>query len=263
MPPTTRDRIVETSASLLRRQGYIGTGVKQIAAEADATFGRAVPPLSRRQGRSRRPGDPRLGRALRAADPGYVRRRPRRRHSRAGLLRGAAEHLVQTDYADACPIATVALEVSSIERVTARGMRQVFSAGSRPATERFVAAGIARRAVPGELTVGMLAALEGALRPRPSGARHRPLRVAGEVAAPRSRPRSPAPLARHATALGTRLARGAARRGDPEHAHRLQAERQLLAAVGRGDVEAGELAHALEPVADRVAVGDRAAPRSR
>ncbi|RNL80605.1 TetR/AcrR family transcriptional regulator [Halostreptopolyspora alba] len=36
---TTRERIVDATAALLRRQGYDGTGVKQIAREAGATLG--------------------------------------------------------------------------------------------------------------------------------------------------------------------------------------------------------------------------------
>src|SRR5947208_16541151 len=35
----TKDRILDTSAELFRRQGFTGTGVKQIAAEASAPFG--------------------------------------------------------------------------------------------------------------------------------------------------------------------------------------------------------------------------------
>ena len=35
----TRERIVSASADLLRRQGYTGTGVKQIVAAAGAPFG--------------------------------------------------------------------------------------------------------------------------------------------------------------------------------------------------------------------------------
>src|ERR1700704_2934259 len=36
---TTRDRIVDASAELFRRQGYAATGVKQIVTEAQAPFG--------------------------------------------------------------------------------------------------------------------------------------------------------------------------------------------------------------------------------
>jgi TetR/AcrR family transcriptional repressor of lmrAB and yxaGH operons len=39
MENTTRDRIVVASARLLQRQGYVGTGIKQIAKEAQATLG--------------------------------------------------------------------------------------------------------------------------------------------------------------------------------------------------------------------------------
>ena len=60
-----------------------------------------------------------------------------------------------------------------------------------------------------------------------------------------------------AAAAGARFGRRAAAVGDAEHAHRLEPERELLAAVGRADVEPGELPHALEAVADRVAVGEQ------
>ena len=39
MPSETRERILETSGELFRRQGYMGTGVKQIVEEAGAPFG--------------------------------------------------------------------------------------------------------------------------------------------------------------------------------------------------------------------------------
>src|ERR1051325_6034002 len=39
MSAPTRERIVQSSAELFRRQGFIGTGVKQIVAEASAPFG--------------------------------------------------------------------------------------------------------------------------------------------------------------------------------------------------------------------------------
>ncbi|WP_309049546.1 TetR/AcrR family transcriptional regulator [Streptomyces sp.] len=36
---STRDRIVVAASRLIQRQGYVGTGIKQIAQEADATLG--------------------------------------------------------------------------------------------------------------------------------------------------------------------------------------------------------------------------------
>ncbi|GAA2484525.1 TetR/AcrR family transcriptional regulator [Streptomyces gobitricini] len=39
MQTSTRDRIVLAAARLVQRQGYVGTGIKQIAKEADATLG--------------------------------------------------------------------------------------------------------------------------------------------------------------------------------------------------------------------------------
>ncbi|MFD9068880.1 TetR/AcrR family transcriptional regulator [Streptomyces lasiicapitis] len=38
-PPSTRERIVVCAARLIQRQGYVGTGIKQIAQEAQATLG--------------------------------------------------------------------------------------------------------------------------------------------------------------------------------------------------------------------------------
>jgi hypothetical protein len=74
---------------------------------------------------------------------------------------GAAETLIETDYADACPIATVALEVSSTNAELREACAWVFNLWIDGGVERFIAAGIepddAR-----ELVIQMLAALEGA-----------------------------------------------------------------------------------------------------
>ena len=74
---------------------------------------------------------------------------------------GAAEHLRETDYADACPIATVALEVSSSSEMMREACAEVFeswiAAGHRRVHDRGTEESIAR-----ELAIGMFAALEGA-----------------------------------------------------------------------------------------------------
>ena len=99
--------------TLFRHHGYAGTGMKAIVEASDAPYGSRVPLLPRRQGGARR------GRARgrrcdlpRARRAGLRRRRRRRRATRA-FCAGAAEVLETTDYADACPIATMALEVAS------------------------------------------------------------------------------------------------------------------------------------------------------
>lgn len=74
---------------------------------------------------------------------------------------GAAEHLVPTDYADACPIATVALEVSSHSEVLRQACADVFEMWIAEGTRQLAAHGVPSSAAR-RLTVEMLALLEGA-----------------------------------------------------------------------------------------------------
>ena len=86
---------------------------------------------------------------------------------------GAAEHLRETDYEDACPIATVALEVSSTSETMREACADVF--------ESWIAAGVAAvHRPPGssaakarELTIAMIGALEGAFVLARAHAQHR------------------------------------------------------------------------------------------
>ena len=74
---------------------------------------------------------------------------------------GAAEHLVETDYEDACPIATVALEVSSHSETMRQACAEVFESWIEAGVDRFAEPELgADRAR--ELIIAMLAALEGA-----------------------------------------------------------------------------------------------------
>src|SRR3954447_2346475 len=109
----TRDRILDTTAELFRHHGYTGTGLKQIVAEASAPFGSLYHffpggkeqlggEVIRRSGRMYYE----LFEAIFEAAGGPV-------SALRAFSTGAAEVPRQTDYADACPIATVALEVAS------------------------------------------------------------------------------------------------------------------------------------------------------
>jgi hypothetical protein len=104
---------------------------------------------------------------------------------------GAAETLVETDYADACPIATVALEISSTNEELREACADVFNLWIECGIARFAEAGIRRRKAR-ELVIEMLAALEGAFVLSRALRSTEPVEVAGKAAAERIKAALPA-----------------------------------------------------------------------
>jgi AcrR family transcriptional regulator len=183
---TTKERIVTSSAELFRRQGYTGTGMKQIVTAAQAPFGSVYHFFPG--------GKEALGaEAIRWSGgmygqlvPAVFDPAPDAVTAVRDFFAGAAEHLVETDYADACPIATVALEVSSSSEPLRRACADVFEGWIELAVERFTAAGAAED-LARELAIGMIAALEGAFVLARALRSTEPLDVAGALAAERVR----------------------------------------------------------------------------
>jgi AcrR family transcriptional regulator len=178
----TRERIVGASAELFRRQGYSATGVKQIVETAQAPFGSLYHFFPG--------GKEQLGaEAIRISGalyelliPAVIDPAPDLVTGVRDFFAGAAQHLRETDYEDACPIATVALEVSSSSETMREACADVF--------ERWIAAGAARHEGAGlsaeqarELTIAMLSALEGAFVLARALRSTEPLEVAGELVA--------------------------------------------------------------------------------
>jgi AcrR family transcriptional regulator len=157
----TRERILDTTAELFRRHGYTGTGLKQIVAQANAPFGSIYHHFPG--------GKEQLG--------GEVIRRSGRMYFELfelimdqaddfvsgvrDFFAGAAMTLEATDYADACPIATVALEVASTNEPLREATAEVFESWISGAAERGVAAGLAPERAR-ELALLLLMLLEGA-----------------------------------------------------------------------------------------------------
>ncbi len=182
MAPTntagTRDRITDSSAELFRRQGYAGTGIKQILAAANAPFGSLYhffPGGKEQLGAETIRTSGALYEemfatiAAQAADvPAAV----------GQFFSGAAETLVETDYADACPIATVALEVSSTNAQLRQACAEVFESWISGSTRYFAAAGIEPQPAR-DLALSMLCLLEGAFVFCRAMRSTEPLRVAG------------------------------------------------------------------------------------
>lgn len=179
---TTRERIVVSSAELLRRQGYAGTGLKQVVARAQAPFGSLYHhfPGGKEQLADEvlRTGGAfflALWESIADAAPDVV-------SGVEAFFAGAAETLVATDYADACPIATVAGEVASTNEVLRRATADVFTSWVDALAARVIAAGAApQRARAAALSV--IAGLEGAFLLCRALRSTEPLAAAGATAA--------------------------------------------------------------------------------
>ncbi|HSS08304.1 MAG TPA: TetR/AcrR family transcriptional regulator, partial [Acidimicrobiales bacterium] len=176
----TKDRIVTASAELFRRQGYTGTGLKQIVATANAPFGSLYhffPGGKEELGGEVIRWSGQLYLQLIAAifDPA-----PDVATAVSDFFRGAAEQLQETDYADACPIATVALEVASTNEALRQATADVFDSWITAAAERFANAGIPSTTAR-ELAISALAALEGAFILSRATRSPEPVQIAGAM----------------------------------------------------------------------------------
>jgi AcrR family transcriptional regulator len=158
---STRERIVYASAELFRRQGYAGTGIKHIAAQADATLGSVYHFFP---GGKDQLADEVLrtgGRFFLALYEAIAAAAPDLPSAVRDFFAGAGETLVSTGYADACPIATVAADVASTHPLLRQATADVFESWLAAVAEDAVEAGIApERARP--LALSVLALLEGA-----------------------------------------------------------------------------------------------------
>ena len=157
----TRERILYASAELFRRQGYAGTGLKQVAGQASAPFGsiyhfwpggkQALADEVLRTG----------GAFFLALYRQVMDDAPDFLAGVEGFFAGAGETLRATDYADACPIATVAGEVASTNDVLRQAAADAFESWLDALGDDLVAAGTpAAEARP--LAVATLGLLEGA-----------------------------------------------------------------------------------------------------
>jgi len=169
----TRERILYAAAELFRRQGYAGTGLNQIVAEARAPFGSLYHhfPGGKQQLAEEviRVGGAFFQELVTAV---YDTEAGAEASIRA-VFRGAAETLEATDFQDACPIATLALDVASTNDTLRRATALVFEEWTTALTERLDDP---------DHALAVLAALEGAFVLCRSQRSTRPMLAAGEMA---------------------------------------------------------------------------------
>jgi len=182
MSTPTRQRIVEAGADLLRVKGYTGTGVKEIVAAAEAPFGSLYHHFPG--------GKEQLGaEVIRWSGAMYGQLGPLIFDAAPDVVTGvrmffagAAEHLEETGWTDACPIATVALEVASTSEPLRLATAEVFTSWIDGLTPRFTTAGL-DNARAREMAIAMIAGLEGAFVLARAWRSQEPLHIAGDVAA--------------------------------------------------------------------------------
>jgi AcrR family transcriptional regulator len=179
---TTRERIVDAGAELFRRQGYAATGVKQIVTEAKAPFGSLYHFFPGGKEQLGAAAIRKSGALYELLIPAVFDPAPDPVTGVRAFFAGAAEHLRETDYEDACPVATVALEISSTSESLREACADVFESWTRAGAERFEQAG-ASPATARELAIAMLCALEGAFVLARALRSTEPLEVAGEMSA--------------------------------------------------------------------------------
>ena len=157
----TRDRILFTCAELFRRQGYAGTGLKQIAAESDATIGSVYHFFP---GGKQHLADEVLragGRFFLALYETVAADAPDLQGAVRAFFDGAAETLESTNFADACPIATVAADIASTNEMLREATADVFESWIAAVAEDAVEGGVPSYRAR-SLALSVLAVLEGA-----------------------------------------------------------------------------------------------------
>ncbi|UYQ66020.1 TetR/AcrR family transcriptional regulator [Streptomyces peucetius] len=156
----TRARILTAATELFRRQGYTATGMKQILATADATYGSAYHFFP---GGKTQLGDE----VIRTSGAAYLAligelfrdegADPAERTAQA--FTGAAQTLLDLDFADPCPVATIAMEVAGTNETLRSAAAEMFASWTEALAGYFGSQGVAE---PRATATAVIALLEGA-----------------------------------------------------------------------------------------------------
>lgn len=182
MANDTRERILVTAAEMFRRRGFAGTSLKELVAAADAPTGSIYHHFPR--------GKEQVGiEVVQMAGAMYATLIPLFLAPHEDLEEGVREffqlagaHLEQSGWQDACPIATIALEVASVNEPMREATASVFEGWVQDGSAFFRSRGIAE-ADARALALALICALEGAFVLARSLRSTEPLQRAGEAIA--------------------------------------------------------------------------------
>ncbi|MFJ3787550.1 TetR/AcrR family transcriptional regulator [Kitasatospora sp. NPDC090091] len=175
----TRERIVRATSRLLQRQGYEGTGIKQISREAEATLGSVYHffPGGKQElaAEAIRHGDQEFAELLRAGlgaadDPA---------EAITACTRLLAEALRASDWQDGCPITSTALETVGRAPVIEQAVGEAFTHWRAIVEDRLRTSGLSAKDSR-ELAVTVVNTLEGAELTAQITRSEEPLHLAGK-----------------------------------------------------------------------------------
>ncbi|NMO03537.1 TetR/AcrR family transcriptional regulator [Gordonia sp. TBRC 11910] len=177
----TRTRLIESAAALFSRQGYGGTGIKTVLADAEAPYGSLYHFFPG--------GKVELGAAALTYGAAEYRAQIEVFHPPGSdpveatrtSFEHAAEIMVSSDYTHTCPVATTALEASSTHEPLRQAAAAAFDSWLDVLETRYVEGGIA----PGlahDLAVQCLCLMEGAVLLSRTSRSPDPLHIAGRAA---------------------------------------------------------------------------------
>jgi AcrR family transcriptional regulator len=183
MARSTRESILVAAAELLRRRGYAGVGMKDIAAASGAPIGSLYHHFRGGKEQIAREALIAAGAAYGLLLPTIVDGHRDLGEAIAAIFAQAADDIEQTGWATMCPVATVAAEVADAVEDIRQAAAGIFDSWIDDGARYLVTRGLGEDAAR-DVTMTIVVALEGAFlvaRVQRSG---EPLRAAGRVLAP-------------------------------------------------------------------------------
>jgi AcrR family transcriptional regulator len=157
----TRARIVAATSELFRRQGMTGTGLKQITRTAGAPFGSVYHFFPGGKAQLAEEVIRTSGKIYFELVMAYFDACPDLPTGIETAFKAAADMLTETDYADACPIAAIALEVASTDETLRAATADVFTDWIEAGARRIAGTGLPED-IRRRLIIGIITSLEGA-----------------------------------------------------------------------------------------------------
>lgn len=186
MARSTRESILTAAAELMRHKGYAGVGMKDIAEASGAPIGSLYHHFRGGKVEIAREALTNAGLAYGLLIPSIVDAYTDLGAAVEGLFAQAAGDMAETGFANMCPVASVAGEVSDTVEELRTATRDIFTGWIEGGTAYFASRGL-DQALSRQVTLAIVGALEGAFLLARAMRDAEPLLAAGRTMAPQFR----------------------------------------------------------------------------